>query len=58
MPDGLSEVEKANWLQLKYSIKMDVAVETINNIPLLKKIDEFFLFFLTYLHHSNYPNDF
>jgi lipoprotein Spr len=40
MPDGLSEVEKANWLQLKYSIKMDVAVEEINNIPLLKKIDE------------------
>lgn len=40
MPEGLSEVEKANWLQLKYSIKMDVAVETINNIPLLKKIDE------------------
>jgi lipoprotein Spr len=40
MPEGLSEVEKANWLQLKYSIKMDVAVEEINNIPLLKKIDE------------------
>jgi len=40
MPANLSDVEKANWLQLKYSIKMDVAVETINNIPLLKKIDE------------------
>ncbi len=40
MPDNLSEVEKANWLQLKYSIKMDIAVEEINNIPLLKKIDE------------------
>ena len=25
MPANLSEVEKANWLQLKYSIKMDVA---------------------------------
>lgn len=40
MPANLSDVEKANWLQLKYSIKMDVAVESINNIPLLKKIDE------------------
>jgi len=40
MPDNLSDVEKANWLQLKYSIKMDVAVESINNIPLLQKIDE------------------
>jgi lipoprotein Spr len=40
MPSNLSDVEKANWLQLKYSIKMDIAVEEINNIPLLKKIDE------------------
>ena len=40
MPNNLTEVEKANWLQLKYSIKMDIAVEEINNIPLLKKIDE------------------
>ncbi len=40
MPSNLSDVEKANWLQLKYSIKMDVAVESVNNIPLLKKIDE------------------
>ena len=40
MPDNLSEVEKANWLQLKYSILMDVAVESISNIALLKKIDE------------------
>jgi lipoprotein Spr len=40
MPDNLSDVEKANWLQLKYSIKMDIAVEEINNIPLLTKIDE------------------
>jgi hypothetical protein len=40
MPDNLSDIEKANWLQLKYSIKMDVAVEEINNIPLLTKIDE------------------
>jgi lipoprotein Spr len=42
MPSNLSEVEKANWLQLKYSIKMDVAVESISNIPLLKKIDEWY----------------
>lgn len=40
MPENLSDLEKANWLQLKYSIKMDVAVESINNIPLLQKIDE------------------
>jgi lipoprotein Spr len=40
MPENLSDIEKANWLQLKYSIKMDVAVEEINNIPLLTKIDE------------------
>ena len=26
MPSNLSEVEKLNWLQLKYSIKMDIAV--------------------------------
>ena len=42
MPSNLSEVEQANWLQLKYSIKMDVAVESINNISLLKKIDEWY----------------
>lgn len=42
MPTNLSDVEKANWLQLKYSIKMDVPVESINNIALLKKIDEWF----------------
>jgi hypothetical protein len=40
MPDNLSDVEKANWLQLKYSILMDVPVESITNIALLKKIDE------------------
>lgn len=40
MPANMSDVEKANWLQLKYSIKMDVAVEEIRNIPLLQKIDE------------------
>jgi lipoprotein Spr len=40
MPDNLTDVEKSNWLQLKYSIHMDIAVEDINNIPLLQKIDE------------------
>jgi lipoprotein Spr len=40
MPENLSDIEKLNWLQLKYSIKMDVAVEEIKNIPLLQKIDE------------------
>ena len=40
MPDNLTDVEKSNWLQLKYSIQMDIAVEDINNIPLLQKIDE------------------
>jgi len=40
MPDHLTDVEKSNWLQLKYSIQMDIAVEEINNIPLLQKIDE------------------
>lgn len=40
MPENLTDVEKANWLQLKYSIQMDIAVEEISNIPLLQKIDE------------------
>ena len=40
MPNNLTDVEKANWLQLKYSIQMDIAVEEMNNIPLLQKIDE------------------
>ena len=40
MPSNLSEGEKLNWLQLKYSIRMDIAVEAITNIPLLQKIDE------------------
>ena len=40
MPSNLSDLDKTNWLQLKYSIKMDIAVEEILNIPLLEKIDE------------------
>ena len=40
MPDNLTDIEKTNWLQLKYSILVDVPVESITNITLLKKIDE------------------
>ena len=40
MPVNLSDIEKANWLQIKYSLKMDIAVEEIKSIPLLQKIDE------------------
>lgn len=54
MPSNLSEVEKANWLQLKYSIKMDVAVESIINIPLIEKIDEWFG--TPYLYGGNTKN--
>ena len=39
MPDNLSDIEKSNWLQLKYSILVDVPVESITNITLLKKIE-------------------
>lgn len=35
-----SNIEKADWLQLKYAIIMDAAVETVNNLDLLRKIDE------------------
>lgn len=35
-----SNIEKADWLQLKYSIIMDASVERMTNIPLLKKIEE------------------
>ena len=40
MPANLSEGEKLNWLQLKYSLRMDIPAESITNIPLLQKIDE------------------
>ncbi len=32
-------VEKADWLQIKYAIKMDVPVEQLNDLPLLQQID-------------------
>jgi len=40
MPSNLSEGDKLNWLQLKYSLRMDIPAESITNIPLLQKIDE------------------
>jgi lipoprotein Spr len=40
MPSNLSEGEKLNWLQLKYSLRVDIPAESITNIPLLQKIDE------------------
>jgi len=40
MPSNLTEGEKLNWLQLKYSLRMDIPAESITNIPLLQKIDE------------------
>ncbi|MBC7721942.1 MAG: C40 family peptidase [Pedobacter sp.] len=33
-------IEKADWLQFKYAIVMDAAVETLTNIDLFKKVDE------------------
>ena len=35
-----TNIEKANWLQFKYAIVMDAAVETLVNINLFSKIDE------------------
>lgn len=35
-----TNMEEVNWLQFKYAIISDAEVETFNNIPLLKKIDE------------------
>lgn len=39
---GLSsvEIEKANYLQLKYAVLMDATVEQLTNIPLLESIDK------------------
>lgn len=35
-----SNIEKVDWLQLKYAIVMDASVETLTNINLFRKIDE------------------
>lgn len=32
-------LEKADWLQIKYAIKTDMPVEQLNNLPLLQEID-------------------
>jgi lipoprotein Spr len=34
------DIERANWLQLKYAIMLDATVEMLHNINLLKIIDE------------------
>jgi len=34
-----SNLEKADWLQIKYAIMMDIPVEQLNNLPLLQQID-------------------
>lgn len=33
-------IEKVDWLQLKYAVRMDATVEKLANIPLLKKMEE------------------
>ena len=35
-----NNIEKADWVQLKYAIVMDAAVETLTNVNLFRKIDE------------------
>lgn len=35
-----AELEKANWLQLKYAIVMDMPAEELTNIPLLEIMDK------------------
>lgn len=36
---GKADIEKANWLQLKYAVVIDAPVENLTNIPLLEQID-------------------
>ena len=36
---GASNIEKADWLQIKYAIMTDMPVEQLNNLPLLQQID-------------------
>ena len=38
MPSG--DIERADWLQLKYAIMLDATVEKLTNVNLLKLIDE------------------
>ncbi len=36
------DIERADWLQLKYAILLDATVETLTNVSLLKLIDEWY----------------
>jgi cell wall-associated NlpC family hydrolase len=36
------DIERADWLQLKYAILLDATVETLTNLNLLKLIDEWY----------------
>ncbi|MEP6467008.1 MAG: NlpC/P60 family protein [Parafilimonas sp.] len=36
---SLLNIENADWLQIKYSIMMDMPVEDLNDLPLLQQID-------------------
>lgn len=36
------DIERADWLQLKYAILLDATVETLTNVNLLKVIDEWY----------------
>ncbi len=35
-----ADVEKSNWLQIKYAVLVEVPSENLNNIPLLELIDQ------------------
>lgn len=39
-PPTKAELEKANWLQIKYAIVMDMPAEELTNIPLLELMDK------------------
>jgi cell wall-associated NlpC family hydrolase len=39
-PPSKAELEKANWLQIKYAIIMDIPAEDLTNIPLLELMDK------------------
>jgi lipoprotein Spr len=35
-----TNIEKADWLQLKYAVMLDASVERLNNVSLLQKMEE------------------
>ncbi len=39
-PPSKAELEKANWLQIKYAIVIDMPAEDLTNIPLLELMDK------------------